>query len=74
MNGMTLTAGRIIGSPGTNWVAMGSSDFNGDGRFDVLLQNTTNGNVAIWELNGFTITSGVVIGSPTTAWSVVAAK
>jgi FG-GAP-like repeat len=48
------------------------SDFNGDGKSDVSLQNSGSGDVAVWLINGSTITSGAVVGSPGTAWKIVA--
>jgi hypothetical protein len=33
---------------------IGTGDFNGDGKSDILFQNT-NGNVAIWEMNGLNV-------------------
>jgi Ca2+-binding RTX toxin-like protein len=34
-----------------NWQVIGSGDFNGDGRDDILWQNTTNGTVTDWLAN-----------------------
>ncbi|MBF0345825.1 MAG: VCBS repeat-containing protein [Nitrospirae bacterium] len=39
------------------------ADFNGDGKSDVLWQNTSTGQVIIWLMNGTTVASG---GSPAT--------
>ena len=41
---------------------MVSSDFNGDGKSDILWQND-NGQVAIWELDGTTVIGNGVVGS-----------
>jgi FG-GAP-like repeat len=48
------------------------SDFNGDGKSDVSLQNVGSGDVAVWLMDGSTITSGAVVGSPGTSWKIVA--
>ena len=44
-------------------------DFNGDGKADILLTNTTTGERAIWLMNGATITAGASLGLLPTAWS-----
>ena len=79
MNGTNQIPGGVAAAgpnPGTNWKAVGTGDFNGDGDSDILLQNT-NGQVAIWEMNGTNqIPGGVVaIGpNPGTNWKAVGAR
>jgi len=48
-----------------------TSDFNGDGKSDILWQND-NGQVAIWELNGTTVIGGGLVGNPGPSWEVIA--
>jgi hypothetical protein len=43
------------------------SDFNGDGKADVLWQNSS-GARAIWLMNGITYSSGVYFGTAATSW------
>jgi hypothetical protein len=43
---------------------IGTGDFNGDGKSDILWQNTNDGTPAIWEMNGTSIVSAVAIPSP----------
>src|SRR5258707_102165 len=56
MNGTTVlnpnTTG--VGNVATTWSIVGTGDFNGDGRWDILCSDTS-GNVAIWEMNGTTV-------------------
>ena len=50
-----------------NWVVKGTGDFNGDGKSDILLQNTATGHgeCFIWELNG----TGALVGSGLVGWT-----
>ena len=54
MNGLTPIDQQAVGAnPGPAWKAVGTGDFNGDGKSDILFQNT-DGQIAIWEMNGTT--------------------
>ncbi|HUD89300.1 MAG TPA: FG-GAP-like repeat-containing protein [Xanthobacteraceae bacterium] len=57
MNGTTILNPNSsgLGNVATNWSVVGVGDFNGDGMSDILWLNSSNGNVAIWEMNGTTI-------------------
>ncbi|MCU1227205.1 MAG: Carboxymethylenebutenolidase [Acidobacteria bacterium] len=48
-----------------------SSDFNGDGKSDLVLQNA-NGAVAVWLMNGDAVIEKKVIATPAAGWQVVA--
>ena len=50
---------------------MVTSDFNGDGKSDILWHHD-NGQVAIWELNGTTVIGGGLVGNPGPSWEVIA--
>ena len=46
------------------------SDFNGDGKADVLWQNTS-GSRALWLMNGTTFGSSIFLPSVATSWEIV---
>jgi autotransporter-associated beta strand protein len=48
-------------NPGPGWQAIGTGDFNDDGHSDILFQNTSSGQVAIWEMNGTNLIGGGVL-------------
>jgi hypothetical protein len=70
---MTITAGAVLGGSGTEWQLIAAGDFNGDGSSDLVLQNSSTGDVAVWLLNaaGTAIASGAVIGGSGTTWKVI---
>ena len=73
MNGTTrIGGGAVANSPGPAWKAIGTGDFNADGLADILFQNTSSGQVAIWEMDGNTrIGGGAVSNSPGPAWKAI---
>ena len=58
MNGLSLKengSGAVGWRPPSNqWRAMGTGDFDGDGKSDILLQNGADGSCYVWEMNGLT--------------------
>ena len=73
-----LTAGGAIVAPDESWSIAAISDFNNDGRADVLWRNS-NGPLALWGMNGAVVASngyitinGAVV-APDASWSVVGA-
>jgi hypothetical protein len=75
MNGTTVlnqASSFVANVPGGTWSIVGTGDFNGDGKSDILWRDTS-GNVAIWEMNGTTIlnqASSFVANVPGN-WSIV---
>jgi hypothetical protein len=57
-----------------SWRVVGSSDLNGDGKPDLLLQNRTTGDVAVWYMNGPKLILGKLLtpSNPGGTWQIVA--
>jgi len=70
--GFADNSANVLINPGTAWKIVGTGDFNGDGRNDILWRND-NGLVTEWlaQANGgFTDNSSNVLINPGTAWHV----
>jgi ELWxxDGT repeat protein len=71
-----LTAGGAVVAPDGSWSVAGISDFNGDGRADVLWRNS-DGTLADWTMTGSVINSSAMVTSagtairPDASWSAV---
>ena len=59
MNGTTLIS-PVNFTPAQvtdlNWKIVGTNDFNGDGKPDLIWQNEATGYIGVWFLNGITQT------------------
>ena len=74
MNGTAIlnqATSFVANVPGGTWSIVGTGDFNGDGKSDILWRDTS-GNVAIWEMNGTTILNQATsfVANVATNWSV----
>ena len=49
-------------------------DFNGDGKSDILLRNSSTGAAVGWLMNGGTVTQSATIGTVASAWQIVAQR
>jgi hypothetical protein len=71
MNGTTPTLEAGLPNPGSGWKAIGTADYNADGDDDILLQNTTTGDLMIDLMNGTSIASSVSIANGAPSWHAV---
>jgi hypothetical protein len=67
---LTVTQTQQAANP---WELVGAADFNGDGKPDLIWQNTASGQRAIWLMNGTTNVSSVSLGTVTTDWEIAGA-
>jgi hypothetical protein len=67
MNGLSVSAMTTLSDPGASWKAIGTGDFNGDGKADILFQST-DGTPMIWAMNGTTVTATATLTSPGANW------
>ena len=63
VNGL-VDSGFVGWAPGTTWQVKSSGDFNGDGKSDVLLQNSVTNECYVWQLNG----TGALVGAGYVGW------
>jgi hypothetical protein len=49
---------------------VGTGEFNGDGKRDILWQNNTTGQRTIWLMNGTTLIGNVSLGIVPTQWNI----
>jgi FG-GAP-like repeat len=63
-----VIATKYIGPMVSGMTARG--DFNGDGKSDILWQNSSTGQRVIWLMNGTTLQSTVSLGTVATSWSI----
>ena len=74
MNGNSLIGGGPVSpNPGPAWKAVGTGDFTDDGfSDDILWQNTSSGQVSIWEMSGNKLTGGGPVSpNPGPAWKAI---
>ena len=65
--------GPVSPNPGPAWKAIGAGDFTNDGHSDdILWQNTSTGQVSIWEMDGDKlIGGGLVTPNPGPSWKAI---
>ncbi|MCW3051695.1 MAG: hypothetical protein JWN14_865, partial [Chthonomonadales bacterium] len=72
-NNATISGGNFVdATPDASYKVVGVGDFNGDGKSDLVFQNQTTGQIAVWFLDGSHRYGGVLLSAtPGTGWSVV---
>ena len=75
MNGTQVTANPQVGviNAAGGWHYDSLRDFNGDGKTDLLLENSTTHGVAVWQMNGAHVDLNPQIGTINAAadWHLV---
>ena len=61
MNGTSIIGAGALANPGPSWHVAGTGDFNGDGKADILWQNS-DGTPVIWLMNGASIIGSGIAG------------
>jgi hypothetical protein len=71
MDGTTPVSEQIIQQVPASWQVVTTGDFYGNGKDDIVSQNTINGSAAIWQMNGPTPTAETVFATPPASWHVI---
>jgi hypothetical protein len=69
MNGAAVSQAGGLGTIPTAFSIVQTGDYNGDGKSDLLWQDT-NGDTSIWFMNGVTVSSGGAVGTISTPWTI----
>jgi VCBS repeat protein len=78
MNGTNLISPSLFNPgqvPDTDWRIVGTADFNGDSKPDLVWQNQTTGQIGLWFMDGITLLSVSLLNPPQvtdTNWKIVA--
>ncbi len=80
MNGVNklsqVSLPSITNSAATNWIIVGTGDFDGDGKTDILWRNTISGQQNVWYMDGnirksFAFLPAILANSASTNWIIV---
>ncbi|HTP65484.1 MAG TPA: glycoside hydrolase family 44 protein [Geobacteraceae bacterium] len=80
MNGLNMTGVGMLNpsKPGApNWNLVDTGDFNGDGKSDILWQNSVTGDLVVWYMDGVNLTGTATLnpanaGAGNIAWKAIA--
>jgi hypothetical protein len=70
MSGTNSIGAAALATEPISWKIVGSGDFNGDGKPDILWQNSVTGQRVIWLMDGTSYSSLVDLGTVPTAWDI----
>ena len=80
MNGINMTNVAMLNPSKpveSNWNLVDTGDFNGDGKTDILWQNSVTGDLVVWYMNGINLTGIATLnpinaGAGNTTWKAIA--
>ena len=55
MNGTTIVAQSYLGAVVPDYAIVGTADYTGDGKTDILWRHQTSGALWLWRMNGATL-------------------
>src|SRR5262249_61050466 len=67
VNGSSMLTQATLSNSGSQWHAIGTGDFNGDGMSDILFQNN-DGTPLVWTMNGTSVVSTATYPNPGSSW------
>jgi hypothetical protein len=70
MNGTSIVSAAALPAVPPSWRAIGTGDFNGDGKADILWQNT-DGTPGIWEMNGTSFVTAAALPAVPPSWHAI---
>ena len=72
-NNATIPGGIFVSAtPAAGWKVVGVGEFNGDGFTDLVFQNQTTNQIAVWFMNGAQYQGGVLLSAtPVAGWKAV---
>ncbi len=71
LSGDTRTGGGPVANLGPSWQAVGTGDFDGDGKSDDIVWQNTNGQVSVWEMDGTTRLGGGAVANLGPSWRAI---
>lgn len=69
MDGLGGIGGGFVSAVDVSWSIVGTGDFDGDGRSDILWRNADS-TLAVWRMDGTTVLGGGSVYRPGTDWTV----
>jgi hypothetical protein len=70
MSGTAVLGTQVLASVGNEWAILGVSDFDGDGRADIVWRHTPSGAVFLWLMNGTAVVGTATLGVVDPAWTI----